>query len=431
MKKLLANDRGSVMIISMWIIFSLLCALLGLSAAVMLDHRQQAHCIARLQADQATRGAQVFLLKILETLDAGCLPSVDELPAEDFVVGDATFRLVSPAFATENELPGYCLEAENSRMNINDAPVEWLAALPGMTDELAAAIVDWRDADDEPTAGGAEAESYLRLSPPRLCKNAPFESIAELAMVYGMTNEILYGKDRNLNGYVDPWEVDNPAIEDFGILHFVTVFSKSGGRTPEGGDLVSVNSSEARRVLADHLSASQVQQVVSRTRLGQRQYPSLLDFYLRSGLSQEDFAKVEPFLSAISKNSLTPINVNTAPAEVLACLPGIDLSSAQSLVAWRRANADAVTSIAWILQVLPREQAILAAPALTTRSWQFRADISAVGRHGRGYRRQVFIFDTSGGSPVTVYARDLTGLGWAAVEDQDSFSTAFDFKTLP
>ena len=50
---------------------------------------------------------------------------------------------------------------------------------------------------------------------------------------------------------------------------------------------------------------------------------------------------------------------------------------------------------------------------LTTRSFQFTADIAAVGPFGRGYRRVKFIFDTSEGTPIIVYRQDLSRLGWA------------------
>ena len=45
---------------------------------------------------------------------------------------------------------------------------------------------------------------------------------------------------------------------------------------------------------------------------------------------------------------------------------------------------------------------------ITTQSYQFTADIAALGPYGRGYRRVKFIFDTSDGTPKIVYRQDLT-----------------------
>jgi hypothetical protein len=52
-------------------------------------------------------------------------------------------------------------------------------------------------------------------------------------------------------------------------------------------------------------------------------------------------------------------------------------------------------------------------PYITSRSYQFTADIAAVGSYGRGYRRVKFIFDTIEGTPKIIYRQDLTHLGWA------------------
>ena len=73
-----------------------------------------------------------------------------------------------------------------------------------------------------------------------------------------------------------------------------------------------------------------------------------------------------------------------------------------------------MTSIAWVKEALPDENSFrLAGPYLTGRSYQFAADIAAVGHYGRGYRRVKFVFDTSEGSPKILHRHDLSHLGWA------------------
>lgn len=60
----------------------------------------------------------------------------------------------------------------------------------GLDEELADAVVDWVDADDERTeADGAEDAEYRSAEPPYLAANLPFSSIAELAMVAGFGDE--------------------------------------------------------------------------------------------------------------------------------------------------------------------------------------------------------------------------------------------------
>lgn len=64
-----------------------------------------------------------------------------------------------------------------------------LLANLGLNEELADAVVDWTDADDERTEpNGAEDSAY---SPARLAANQPFHSIAELGLVEGFDEDTL------------------------------------------------------------------------------------------------------------------------------------------------------------------------------------------------------------------------------------------------
>ena len=63
---------------------------------------------------------------------------------------------------------------------------------------------------------------------------------------------------------------------------------------------------------------------------------------------------------------------------------------------------------------------------LTTKSYQFTADIAAVGAFGRGYRRVKFIFDISDGTPKILYRQDLSRLGWALGERRGQTLVAKD-----
>lgn len=102
-------------------------------------------------------------------------------------------------------------------------------------EDLTAALIDWIDADDivysDPQTGasGAEESYYQGLANPTRCKNAPFDSLEELAGVRGFTPEVLstlkglitvYGV-RQLNVNTAPPQVlfawyawDNPALDD-------------------------------------------------------------------------------------------------------------------------------------------------------------------------------------------------------------------------
>jgi hypothetical protein len=107
------------------------------------------------------------------------------------------------------------------------------------------------------------------------------------------------------------------------------------------------------------------------------------------------------------------VNINTASEAVLQCIPGIGTQYASTVVAYRLGNATSLQSIAWLVDVIGSEAARQAGPYVTTHSYQFTADIAAVGHYGRGYRRVKYVFDDSDGAPRIAYRQDLTHLGWA------------------
>jgi len=119
----------------------------------------------------------------------------DEKRYRDVKVGEGAY---SVSYELEKE-PGkketyYGVRGEESKININKAGSELLKAfletaggVDSMTaSELASAICDWRDADDEPLTGGAENGYYQNLNPPYRCHNGEFESLHELLLVKGM-----------------------------------------------------------------------------------------------------------------------------------------------------------------------------------------------------------------------------------------------------
>ena len=87
---------------------------------------------------------------------------------------------------------------ETGKVDLNQADVPLLSRLmqalgepPDASDALAAAIVDWRDADDlgQPV-GGAEDGDYAAAGRPYGAKDAPFETVAEVEQVLGMTPDL-------------------------------------------------------------------------------------------------------------------------------------------------------------------------------------------------------------------------------------------------
>ncbi len=83
-----------------------------------------------------------------------------------------------------------------------------LMALPGMTAEIADAIMDFLDEDDEPRPLGAEfSDTYQMMQPPYRPANGTLNSIEQLLHVRGVTPALLFGYDENRNGLLDQAEM--------------------------------------------------------------------------------------------------------------------------------------------------------------------------------------------------------------------------------
>ena len=72
-----------------------------------------------------------------------------------------------------------------------EALITGLGVSSSEASRLAAAVIDFRDADDTPVIGGAEIEEYRAAGRAYGPKNSPFESVDELDQVLGMTPELV------------------------------------------------------------------------------------------------------------------------------------------------------------------------------------------------------------------------------------------------
>jgi DNA uptake protein ComE-like DNA-binding protein len=414
-----------VLIITLWIVAGLAAMALTFGHAVVFGNRISANVLAERQAEEAIAGARRYVLVVLKANEtAGDIPDSETYSAE-LTIGNARAWLLDRPTAGATDLT-YGLQDEASKLNLNTATAEMLEALPGMTEDLAAAIIDWRDEDNTPGDGGAEDETYSRKEPDYQTKNSDFETVEELILVNGMTLDLLLGKDHNQNGIVEDSEEEASAansttrfseLNDFGLINFLTVHSEEANTDPDGQARININernTSQLSQTLAKYLEQSKATSVIEKTNAGRKTYTSLVEFFLSSGLSAEDFALIDDYLSVSKEETLSGlVNVNTASTTVLACLPGLDETTAAKLVSYRLANSEKLTSIAWIVEALEKnETALEVGPYLTTRTNRYAADIAAVGQNGRGFKRFFMVIDTSGDEPAVIFRRERTGYGW-------------------
>lgn len=76
--------------------------------------------------------------------------------------------------------------------------------------EIADAILDWRDPDDDKRLNGVESEYYKGLRQPYGAKNAPLDSLDELRLIKGVREELYFGGSQDYPiGLVDIFSVFN------------------------------------------------------------------------------------------------------------------------------------------------------------------------------------------------------------------------------
>ncbi|MDF3130477.1 type II secretion system protein GspK [Kiritimatiellaeota bacterium B1221] len=412
------SRSGAVLIVVMWICLALVSMALYFADAASFSYRGIDNGFAGAQARQALQGAARYALQIIgEREEPKIFPDSEAYVHEQVTVGEASFWFLAGADASSNDAPGFGLVDEASKLNINTASAESLALLPDMTEDFAAAIVDWRDADDDISDNGAEAQSYYLMDPPLTCKNAPFETLDELFLVYGADEDLLLGEDLNRNGVLDPDEdTDGNGTLNPGLLAYLTVYSREPNSLSDGTARINVNqSAEELETLLEETFGEERGAEIARSARGQ--FDSLIAYFIQSGMTSEEFDQIAHQLTASEEEIEGLVNVNTASATVLACLEGLDESSAKELVLKRSQLDDSPASEAWIVEVLGEDTARELGPFITGRSFQLTADICAVGRRGKGFRRSLFVIDDSGENPQIIYRRDIHGFGWALGKD--------------
>lgn len=156
------GERGSVLVLSLWIVLFLSLFAWGMARRAGLEATLSRQVVDAAEAESLARGKVLDVARSVKESDGGGPTS----PQSPWTAG---------------------LIEEESRVNLNKADLRELKLL-FRNDDLAAAVVDWRDPDDKVTPGGAERGDYGAWAP-YSCRNAPFRFPEELLLVKGMTRE--------------------------------------------------------------------------------------------------------------------------------------------------------------------------------------------------------------------------------------------------
>lgn len=423
------RPSGTVLIVTIWVVLVLAGLALVFAHSMRIAEAVSANHVASLQAECIADGALEYLIAKLsadtqesQSTSGTSSDTTDIYEAQQ--VGEGYFWILRSNLESDRDFD-YGLANESDKINLNSASQEMLQRLPGMTAELAASIIDWRDSDSEVTTGGAEDEYYLLQSNGYHCKNEPLETVEEILLIKGATEEMLYGEDTNLNGILDDCENDGDESDppdnrngrlDAGFYDYVTVYSVESNKDAQGGARININDASARSSLQTALQkatdsdrALEIMGMIPTN----ANYSNILDFYYRAGLKAKEFSQIADSLTTSSEETLAGlVNVNTAPKAVLLCLPGLEESDVEKLLSYRDTNTDALTSIAWVTQALDQDKAVAIGSYITVRSRQYSADIVCLSGNGRAYKRYKAVIDTQETTPRVVYWKTLTHFGW-------------------
>jgi competence ComEA-like helix-hairpin-helix protein len=390
-----APDRrqGSVLVGLLWCLAVLSVVVIGVLHTARMDllvvknygDRMQAHYLALAGIEKA---------KALLYQDArersrsarhhnGALYDAPEL-FRDVAFGRGQFRVFRRGREDEGGGMRYGISDEESRLNVNVASAEELGNLYGMTPDVVAAILDWRDEDNTVTPGGAEVEYYASLQPPSPPRKGPLQTVRELLMVRGVSRALLLGSDSHQDGLLategDEQGENSLADLDRGWAGLLTVDSSVKDITASGSERVNLQSADERSLTGVRGITSDIARAIVAYR-GQNQFKTIADLLdvtaaqdqnplggrpgqaasgpdrsapppnaqvpggppsARTGpkvVSEQLLMEIGDDLTAQSGGDMPGVvNINTASLEVLACLPGLSRELAQAIVSYRKSS---------------------------------------------------------------------------------------------
>lgn len=230
------RQRGTALILVLWLIVLLTALVGGFALAARTEHLQGRVLVRGLVASGAARAGLEYAITRLAQPDARLQWRPDGRAYQWRYAGaDVEVKIID----------------ENGKLDLNQADAVLLAALlqgagaePEQAARVAAAIVDWRDADPltQPSGGGEDGD-YAAANLPYGAKDAEFESVAELQQVLGMTPALFARIEPHVTVYSgrarpDPAFASAQVLDAMGLDGAQIVAQRRGSGdplSPEGG----------------------------------------------------------------------------------------------------------------------------------------------------------------------------------------------------
>jgi DNA uptake protein ComE-like DNA-binding protein len=316
------RQRGMILLIVLGIVvvLSLIAYSMTFSVRVHLRISDNAVCQAESRYLAVAAVEQAIAMLSLDDSRADGLNEVwqDPLAFEPLELGAGSYEVSFPDPEAEEGL-AYGLEDEAAKLNLNVASRDELLVLPGMTDSLVDALIDWRDEDETPGLFGAESDYYSALAEPYDAKNANLATLRELLYIRGFNETAIYGEDVNGNGLLDPNEDDGDistpednadGVLDEGLLHYVTVYSADRNLQQNGQPRVNLQTASTDELMSglSGISREEAEAIVAHRKQGKfESIANLLDVVKPT----DEEAKKKPKSSLTESNPrMTRMNAN-------------------------------------------------------------------------------------------------------------------------
>lgn len=196
------RHRGVALITALLVVALVTATAVAMASRQQLDIRRTANVLQRDQAYVYALGAEVMGREVLGKDDAKIddkeedwAQSAISIPFQGGLLSGALEdlqgrfninNLVKNGVRSPWDVERFKNLLKLIKENSEDREI-WKDAEPG---DLANAVTDWVDQDNEPLSGGAEDNDYLQGPRPYRAANAPMASISELLLVRGFTGPI-------------------------------------------------------------------------------------------------------------------------------------------------------------------------------------------------------------------------------------------------
>jgi general secretion pathway protein K len=186
------SERGAALVLALLVVALLMTLVLEFDRSVRLEHRaagnyRDATAAFYLAKAGLEEGRALLAADQLSGSTSDNLTEAWALPGET-PLGAGMMRV--SIVDEERYFPINSLVSDNVVNVERVAQFQRLLRALQIDDRLADAVVDWIDQNDVALPDGAESDYYGSLSPPYRAHNGPIDSIEELRLIKGVTDDV-------------------------------------------------------------------------------------------------------------------------------------------------------------------------------------------------------------------------------------------------